>query len=81
MMATAVEIIDGAAPCATWLIENVQHHTSGPLEALAALEVAKRTVLVLASELPGFKEQWDRLQREFDDISFSVQKLGKAGDA
>ena len=80
-MATAAEIIEGAAPCASWIINNVPKHTSGPLEALVALEVAKRSLLEIASNLPGFSEEWERIQHEFDDISFSVHRLGKAGDA
>jgi hypothetical protein len=66
-MKTLAAMFDAASPAAVWILENVPARTPGPLEALIALEIAKKSVLVAAAHLPGFSSEWERIQSELDE--------------
>jgi len=66
-MKTLAEMFDAASPAAAWILGNVPAQTPGPLEALIALEIAKKSLLVAAAHLPGFSSEWARIQTELDE--------------
>jgi hypothetical protein len=66
-MKTLAAMFDDASPAAVWILRNVPAQTPGPLEALIALEIAKKSVLAAAAHLPEFSSEWARIQSELDE--------------